>query len=228
MANSLVSLFEDFKLEDVPQLHVLEIEYPVRGLLPPDTEPLLTPPVKLDSREAPPHDQRRAGVFQSTCRVHIPIQKRENVCDGFQDSFVSQHNAFKSMSCGPGTSRLEAVVFHDDGYEGEVVRLSLHISLKRDSEDHYYTFEILREKWRKMVDEDEDSWVRALDKLMTRRSDRAYYHVRNRIAADYGEEAAVAEEAKWGAGWGGTLLRQQERAATTVGDIDKMLEGIEF
>ena len=228
MANSLVSLFEDFKLEDVPQLHVLEIEYPVRGLLPPDTEPLLTPPVKLDTREAPPHDQRRAGVYQSTCRVHIPIEKRDNGCDGFPDMLVARHVAFKSMSCGPGSSRLEAVTFHEDGYEGEVIRLSLHVSLKRDVEDHYYTFEILREKWQTIVDEDESSWVKALDELMTRRSDRAYYHVRNRIAADYGEEAAVVEEATWGAGWGGTQLRKQEKAATTVNDIDKMLEGIEF
>ena len=228
MADQLVSLFEDFKFEDVPQLHVLEIEYPVRDLLPPDTEPLLQPPAKLGSREAPPHDQRRAGVFQSTCRIHIPIEERENVCDGFSDMFICQHVAFQSMSCGPGTSRLEAVTFHDDGYEGEVVRLFLHVSLTKDVEDHHYTFEILREKWQKMVDEDEDSWVKALDELMTRRSDRAYYHVRNRIAADYGEDVAVAEEAVWGTRWGGTQLRQEEKAATTVSDINKMLERIEF
>jgi hypothetical protein len=141
---------------------------------------------------------------------------------------VARHVAFKSMSCGRGSSRLEAVTFHDDGYEGEVIRLSLHVSLKRDVEDHYYTFEILREKWQRIVDEDEGSWVKSLDELMTRRSDRAYYHVRNRIAADYGEEAAVAEEATWGAGWGGTRLRQQEKAATTVNDIEKILDGIKF
>ena len=226
MANHLVSLFEDLKLEDVPTLHILEIEYPVRGLLPPDTEPLLTPPAKLDSREAPPHDQRRAGVFQSTCRIHIPTERRDNACDGFIDDLVSLHCAFQSMTCGPGTSHLAAVAFYDDGHEGEVIRLSLHVALKNDVDDHSFTFEILRDKWQRMVDEGESSWVQALDELMTRSSDRAYYHVRNRIAADYGEEAAMAEEAVWGAGWGGTRLRQQERDDTTVEDIDQMMEGV--
>ena len=47
----LVSLFEDIGLE--PTKHVLEIEYPVRGILPPDTDPLLTPPAALGNREAP-------------------------------------------------------------------------------------------------------------------------------------------------------------------------------
>ena len=92
--NHLVSLFQDFKLDDVPDRHVLEIEFPVRGLLLHGIEPLLKPPAELGSRQAPPHDQRRAGVFQSTCRIHIPLEERDNPCDGFPDMLVSQHSAF--------------------------------------------------------------------------------------------------------------------------------------
>jgi hypothetical protein len=71
--NHLASWFEGISLE--PTKHVLEIEYPVSGLLPPDTEPLLAPPVELSNRQAPPHDQTRAGVSQSRCRIHIPVEE---------------------------------------------------------------------------------------------------------------------------------------------------------
>ena len=229
MADHLTSLFEDINIEDVPTLHVLEITYPVRGLLPPDTEPLLTPPVKLGDREAPPHDQRRAGVYQSTCRIHIPIEERHNGSDSFpEDELIPQFTAFQNMARGPGTSRLSAVAFYDKELLREFVRLDLHISLKKEAKPRHYDFELSCKDWERMVVEDESLWVKALDELMTRRSVRAYYHVRNRIAADYGEEAAVAEEAMWGAGWGGTALRKQEIAATTVADVDKLFEGVEL
>jgi hypothetical protein len=224
--NNFVSLFQDINLNDVPKKHVLEIKYPVCGLLPSGIEPLIKPPAGFDHREAPPHDQRRAGVFQSACRIHIPTESRDNPIDGFPDMLVSQHSAFDSMTCGPGTSLLEAVTFHDDGYEGEIIRLCLHVSLKQDVEDHDYTFEFSREKWQKMVDEGGSLWAKALDELITRRSDRAYYHVRNRLACDYGEDFALAEEAKWSAGWGGNRLRRKERNDTTVEDIDQMMEAV--
>jgi hypothetical protein len=226
MANtdSLVSLFEDFNISDVLDKHILVIEYPVRGLLPSGVEPLLKPPARLDCREALPYDQRRAGVYQSACRVHLSTERRDNPIDGFPDMLISQHSAFDSMTCGPGTSLLEAVTFYDDGYEEEVIRLCLHVSLKQDAEDHDYTFELSRKQWQKMVDEGGRLWVEALDELMMRRSDRAYYHVRNRISSDYGEGVAMAEEAKWSAGWGGHRLRKEERDDTTVEDIDQMME----
>jgi len=53
-------------------------------------------------------------------------------------------------------------------------------------------------------------WVQALEELITRSSDRAYYHVRNRLAADYSAEAAAEEEASWGEQWGGMKLRGEE------------------
>jgi hypothetical protein len=231
MANfsHLASLFEDISLEDVPTTHVLEIEYPVRGLLPPDTEPLLTPPAELGDREAPPHDQTRAGVFQSTCRIPIPIEERHNGSDSFpEDELIPQFTAFQNMARGPGTSRLSAVTFYDEGFSDEFIRLDLYVSLKRETSPRHYDFELSLKQWQKMVKEDESSWVKALDELITTRSVRAYYHVRNRLAADYDVEAAVAEEAKWGAGWGGTQLRQQERNATTVNDLDKLVEGMDL
>ena len=224
--NSLVSSFQDINLNDVPNKHVLEIKYPVCGLLPSGIEPLIKPPVELDRREAPSDDQRRTGVFQSACRIQISTESRDNPVDGFPDMLVSQHSAFDSMIRGPGTSLLEAVTFYGDGYEGEIIRLCLHVSLKQNVEDHDYTFEFSREKWQKMVDEGGSLWVEALDELITRRSDRAYYHVRNRLACDYGEDFAIAEEAKCSAGCGGNRLRREERDDTTVEDIDRMMEGV--
>jgi hypothetical protein len=132
------------------------------------------------------------------------------------------------MACGSGTSHLSAVYFHDKDLEGEFMRLDLHVSLKKEVGVRHYDCELSREQWQKTVAEDESLWVKALDELMTRRSVRAYYHVRNRIAADYGQEAAVVEEARWGAGWGGTRLRQEEIDATTVGDVDRLFKGVEL
>jgi len=105
-----------------------------------------------------------------------------------------------------------------------MVRLCLHVSLLHDVEDHSYDFEVSREQWQKTVDEGGSLWVEALDELITRRSDRAYYSVRNKIAGDYGEDVAMAEEATWSEGWGDNRLRQQERDDTTVDDIDQMME----
>ena len=116
------------------------------------------------------------------------------------------------------------MTFHDEGYGGEMVRLCLHVSLLHDVEDHSYDFEVSREQWQKTIDEGGSLWVEALDELMTRRSDRAYYHVRNRLGCDYGEEAARTEEARWSEEWGGNRLRQEERDDATVEDIDQMME----
>ena len=230
MADQLASLFEDFKLEDVPNRHVLEIKYPVCGLLPPDTKALLRPPHNLKHREAPPHDQRRAKVFQSLCRIHIPVEPRDPTNDSFfpfpEDELVPQFTAFQNMARGTGTSHLEAVTFHDKDLAREFIRLELHLSLKREDRPRHYDFELSRKEWEMMVAEDESEWVKALDELVTRRTDLAYYHVRNRLAADEGEEFSVAEEAKWGAGWGGTKLRQEERDAATVDEIDQLFEGV--
>lgn len=226
--NHLVSLFDNIKLDDVRDQHVLEIEYPVRGLLPHSIEPTLKPPANLDSREAPPDDQRRAGVFQSACRIHLNTSNRESSIAGFPDMLVSQHTAFESLTCGPGNSLLQAVTFFDAGMGVEYIRLALHTSLEQESEEHDYDFELSRAQWQKMVEEGGSLWVEALDELMTRRSDRGYYHVRNRLACDYGWDAAHAEEATWGAGWGGSRLRQLERDETTVEDIDWLMEAVEL
>jgi hypothetical protein len=226
-SNHLASWFEGISLE--PTKHVLEIEYPVSGVLPPDTEPLLAPPVELSNRQAPPHDQTRAGVSQSRCRIHIPVEEPQDGSDGFpEDELVPQFSAFQNMTRGPGTSHLSAVAFYDKELRRDFVRVDLHISLKKEIKPRHYDFELFFKDWEQMVLEDQCAWVKALDELMTRRSVRAYYHVRNRIVADYGQEAAVAEEARWCAGWGGTALRQEEIDATTVGDVYKLFEGIEL
>lgn len=209
--NHLVSLFENCKLDDVPDRHVLEIEYPVRGLLPVDHELSLKPPANIDRREAPLHDQRRVGVFQSICRIQLETENRENPNEGFPDMLITLHNAFESLTCGPGTSYLGAVKFYDDELGEEVIRLCLHVSLEQEAEGHDYDFELSQAQWQRTVEEGGCLWVDALDELMTRRSDRAYYHVRNRVAGCYGEDVAVAEEALWSSQWGGSRLRRLER-----------------
>lgn len=129
----LVSLFEDISLEDAPAKHVLEIEYPVCGLLPPDTKPLLTPPAELGNREAPPHNQTLAGVYQSACRIHIPIEEQHHGSDSFpEDELIPQFTAFQNMTRGPGTSRLSAVMLYDKGFGQEFVRLGLCVSLTKE------------------------------------------------------------------------------------------------
>lgn len=223
--NHLAALFGDLGIQ--PTKHVLEIVYPDCEILPQDTEPLLTPPVGLRNRQAPPHDQTRAGVYQSKCLIHIPVEERANASFP-EDELLPQFTAFENMARGYSASYLGAVHFYDKELLGEYIRLELEIYIKKENRIRHYDFDIELADWQKIVLEDQSPWVKALDELMTRRTDRAYYHVRNRLTFDRGEEAAVAEEAKWSAGWGGTQLREQERKATTVGDIDKLFEGVEL
>jgi hypothetical protein len=223
--NSLVSLFENCTLDDVPDRHVLEIEFPVRDLIDPSNyTPLLTPPANLNLREAPREDQRKVGVFQSACRIHL--QKTENHKPPNRNTWTSLQDAFRILTCGPGHSRLQAVAFYDPGLEKEMVRVFLHISLKQDANALGYDYEFTLKEWQHIVDEGGCSVVHALDEIMTRRSDRAYYHVRNRLACDYGWEFAKAEEARWIAQWGRNRLRQLEREETVMEDIDKSMEAM--
>jgi hypothetical protein len=77
--NDLASMFEDINLHDVRNSHTLEIEFPVSELLSNNTQvPHLDPPAALETRQAPPHDQRRAGVYQSVCRLCHKITKYDS------------------------------------------------------------------------------------------------------------------------------------------------------
>jgi hypothetical protein len=226
--NSLVSLFENCTLDDVPDRHVLEIEFPVRGLLPDflpsDCTPLLMPPVSLNLREAPPEDRRKLNVFQSSCRIHL--QKIEDRKPPKTHAWTSLQDAFRILTCGPGHSHLQAVAFYDPEMEKQMVRVFLHITLKQDANAYSYDFEFTLKEWQHIVNEGGCSCVNALDKIMTRRTDRAYYHVRNRLACDYGWEFAKAEEARWIAQWGGNRLRELEREDTSMEEIDKSMEAM--
>lgn len=226
--NALVSLFENVSLDEKPQKHILEIQYPVKGLLPPGHQPVLKRPANLSQRDAPPHDQRRLGISQSACYLSYSTQGEKNPNDGHLDILISLNNAFASLTSSPGKSVLEAAVFFDGEMGHEMIRLCLHSSFKHDEEPHDYDFELSRDDWSKMVQEREWTWVDALDELITRRTDCAYYHVRNRLICDFGEEVSVGEEATWSAGWGSTKARQVERAETTVDDLDRLLEGIDL
>jgi hypothetical protein len=228
--NSIVSLFENCTLDNVPDRHVLEIEFPVRGILPPgfdppDYTPLLNPPANLNRREASPDDQTRLGVYQSSCRIHLDTKNRKIPS---RHTLTSLQDTFKILTCGPGHSYLQAVAFYDPGMEKEFVRVSLHITFKQDANAHDYDFEFTLKEWQHIVNEGGCSCVRALDEIMTRSSDRAYYHVRNRLACDYGWEFAKSEEARWSAQWGGNRLRQAEREETAMEEIDKSMEAMEL
>jgi hypothetical protein len=224
--NSFVSLFESCTLDDVPDRHVLEIEFPVHGLLPDpsDYTPLLTPPANLNLREIPPEDQLRLKISQSSCRIHLDTENRK---PPNRDAFTSLQDAFRILTCGPGHSHLQALAFYDPEMEKEMFRVFLHILFKQDANAYAYDFEFTLNEWQHVVDEG-CSVVHALDEIMTRRSDRAYYHVRNRLACDYGWEFAKAEEARWSAQWGGNRLRQLEREETAMEAIDKSMEAMEL
>lgn len=105
----------------------------------------------------------------------------------------------------------------------------MHLTLKQEGgREHFYHFELPRDEWKQVHASKYGAWVDALNELMTRSSDRAYYHVPNRLACDFGEEVTMEEEALWSDQWGSTVLREAERAETTVEDIGKVLEDIGF
>lgn len=218
-------LDELIRLEDAQAYHFLEIRFPVRDLLPNDTDPVLDPPTNLAMREAPPVDQRRMGISQSLCMLvfdsHIAALPHG---EAFNTS-APIDSVSEILAYGPGKSLLDAVVFHDTDQKQHVLRLSFQIALLQNHEHaQVYTFSMPIGKWTRVVEEQDFPWILALDELITRSSPRAYYHVRNRLASDFGQENAVAEEAGWSARWGVKWLREQERSETKVEDIEKDME----
>lgn len=224
--NDLASMFEDINLHDVTNSHILEIEFPVTDLLSNTNNqiPHLDPPAGIETREAPPHDQRRAGVHQSVCCLahkiteHGPNPHRENY-----DWLARRKPAFGHLAHGPVKSLLRAVAFHDGELGEDRLRLFFYVRYygtepcsRRNT--YRYDAELSQNEWDEIVRGESElegiwedcRWVKALEELITRSSDRAYYHVRNRLAADYCAEAAAEEEASWGSEWGGMRLRGEE------------------
>jgi hypothetical protein len=225
--NDLASMFSDINLHDVTNSHILEIEFPVSELLSNSHQvPHLDPPASLETREAPPHDQRRAGVTQSVCRLchkiteYGPNPHRENY-----DWAARRKLAFGHLAYGPAKSLLRAVAFHDGDLGEDRLRLLFYVQYyeaagPRGRYSYRYDVELSQNQWDAIVRGESElegvgggedcKWVKALEELITRSSDRAYHHVRNRLAADYSPEAAAEEEASWGEEWGGMRLRGEE------------------
>jgi hypothetical protein len=220
--NDLASMFEDINLHDVMNSHILEIEFPVSELLSNNNQiPHLDPPAALETREAPPHDQRRAGVYQSVCCLAHKITEfgpnphRENY-----DWLTRRKLAFGHLAHGPAKSLLRAVAFHDGELGEDRLRLMFCVRYYGTTDPcsrrstYRYDVELSQKEWDEIVRGESElegigedcRWVKALEELITRSSDRAYYHVRNRLAADYCAEAAAEEEASWG----GMRLRGEE------------------
>ena len=222
---TLASLFSDINLHDVMNSHILEIEFPVCELLTPNSKqiPHLDPPAALSTREAPPHDQRRAGVTQSLCRLCLKITEYgPNPHRLNYDSSARSKLAFGHLAYGPATSLLRAVAYHDGDIGEDRLRLLFFVQYYTADpcgrNAYRYDVELSQNQWDALVRGDSElkgvgedcKWVKALDELITRSINRAYYHVRNRLVADYGVEAAVEEEASWGAEWGGIKTRIEE------------------
>lgn len=200
----------------------------MRDLLPSAYELSLSAPTNVSPREAPLHDQRRLGIWQSLCRIQIPTDGRENPLDGVIDKLTSHQDAFDTLTCGPGKSVRRAVEYWDDEILESMLQLSLHVQHDHTGLSLDYSVGLSRTEWSGMVYNGKDAWVAALDELINRRSDRAYYHVRNRMAADYGEQAVFAEEAQWGAQWGSKLLRKKEKEEITVEDVGTLMRDVEM
>lgn len=227
MANAaaLAVLHKSIRSEDAQAHHILRIRFPVRDLLPNDTEPVLDPPTNIAMREAPPVDQRRLGISQSLCMLIIDCNTTALACGQAFNTSAPIDGISEILACGPGKSRLDAVVFHDTNQKQRVLRLSFQIALLQNHEHaQVYTFSMPIGEWNRVIEEQDSPWILAPDELITRSSPRAYYHVRNRLAFDSGQKYAVAEEAGWSARCGAKWLREQERSKTTVEDIEKDME----
>lgn len=138
---------------------------------------------------------------------------------------ITIEGAFETVTRGPGKSCLDAIVYHHERTKRDLLRLRLEVNLEQDDRSpRVYEFCVCPNRWQNMVNQSGWAWTQNLNELITRSTDRAYYHVHNRLTCDFGEEFAVGEEARWGAGWGMRSLREQERRETTVDDISKLLE----
>lgn len=197
LARSLGGIELSTRTDSIASLHTLILGYPVLELLPVSvSNPHLEPPALLKEREAPPRDPEEAGIHDTTFFARLPVQPRNPFAlTPVQNSHMGLLAAIEAACTMPGPTTVE-MVSYSDPVTGEV---SHRFRLQTKQQAAIIpTFELTDKGWHELLRHDiRIDWIRLLKSMVARRSARAYYHVRQRLVAAYGETVANSEEASW-------------------------------
>jgi hypothetical protein len=159
--------------------HTLQIEYPVLDLLPVDKPltPCLRPPAHSGYREKPHPAKYHLPLSGTDFTIRLPTSDADlppPYLDS-EDVFVSLPN----LAVVPGRSLLQ-IASYDDPVYGEMYRFRLLTErcgkLKVVSETELYRYE-----WEVIRDVSTMVWTKLIWRLLRRTSDRAYFHVHERL-----------------------------------------------
>lgn len=184
-------------------LHVLSIEYPACNLLPPDTLPNLAPPQDVSRREPPPAE-KAIGVYETTFYAILREKPMSMPPVLPASNHLALLGAVERLGSGEGTSKLELVCLYDGDTCDTIYHFKLTTHCAKGTDVSRY--ELTPAQWQFMLGFAETyEWLRTLQDLVTRKSYRAVFHVRERLIKHFGEKLAASEEAAWSAAWGTSI-----------------------
>ncbi|KAF2167156.1 hypothetical protein M409DRAFT_22585 [Zasmidium cellare ATCC 36951] len=211
--DELLSRFSSLEMEaSAETYHILSLHYLARELLPSDTECYMCGPRNVCQRNRPPADPRLLGMLDYSFNTMISTSTRQEPICG-QREHEKLLAAVADLSQFPGESVLKIASYFDDReFLCVVYRFRLQSATvnkfesTREFELNTNEMNALRSHWT------EHPWTRLVDHLISRESDRAYYHVQEGVSP----WEAYREEEEW--------LEQPWREQWAVRQIPDVIE----
>lgn len=192
---ALTNSFQQVGIDNTPtNYHELRIEYPVLDLLPPEqnVRPFLSQPTNMWFREKPDGSKFHLPLTGTDFVAHLATgDRRASIPDVGLKPFSA---ALARLADAPGQSLLQIATYLDP-YKGEMYRFRLLVA--RDGESQL-VLETELDNIALAAEESACGRLRAarlVRDLLTRKSDRAYFHVHERLRHYRWYKEQVAREA---------------------------------
>jgi len=184
MADELAAVFQSLGLHSRthPHLHALYFEYPAIGLVP-DSSPMSLrsePPYGVTHREEPQLDKYEldANSLEFFHRFHV---KENPYTISHEHELV---NAIQHAATQAGKSTLEVVPVIDEDTADEAYLFRLTTISHNEEIRHVFQYTEDSSTWQDLMhSRDAAPWMIILADLMERASERAYFHVQQRLEA---------------------------------------------
>jgi len=198
---NLADCFQNLGLqEDRLEYHELTIDYPVLDLILPeeDTSPCLRPPKNIKSRERPDASKYHQSLTGTDFKIRIPLEP--TLSSPVSDlAWVSI--AIQKLLSTPGRSLLQIASYStpSDG-DSHIFRLVAENPITGQYETVAES-DISSLEWEaERTALEAENWTRLADSLINRSSDRAYFHVNEKLRF-YSWYRKLVQGERWG--WAG-------------------------
>lgn len=185
--------------------HVLRFSYPALEIPIQPTEVVeFGPPSQVGHRSRPPNDSGDLAIYDTDFSLSLPLQGLRESGRRRSNEYMRLFAAVEGLKECAGTTVLGVVRVHQQIWDETAFRVRLETHWvgpfpKLPPQD----FELNGADWESLVSFAADrEWIGVLKHLVTRASAKAYYHVRERITAEWGPQGVQAEEDLWPSTWG--------------------------